>query len=246
MPTVTAQPGTMAYSINNGQPTGSQLRRRYLPPGGVGGAAGPGTSALGAPKTPGGVGPNATIGGPPPASQSWNPKGGQVGFNPPGPPAGGGAPWTKPVMPGQGQGQAPGGAAHPFQNMRNMFGGFNPSQMTQQNGQWGGFNPQGVFQALGQSALGRWLAQQGGGQPPTTMSVNNGGQPTTMSVGGPQGYVNAEQFANQDYNWFRQGEQAAGRPTDFNAFNEWFRQFGRSFDPVRWNELYGGGPVMGG
>lgn len=56
----------------------------------------------------------------------------------------------------------------------------------------------------------------------------------------PAGLLTADQYDNNhDYDWFRNGEGAAGRGTDVNAFNEWFHQNGREFGEADWDRLYG-------
>lgn len=107
-----------------------------------------------------------------------------------------------------------------------MYGGVNPAQVIQQNGQWGTMGRGGNFQALGGNALQRWLASQQQQQPPPP-------PPTAQP-----GYV-TEQWFNSDpiFDWFR-NSQPQGH-NDYNAFNDWFHNFGHSADPNAWERLYG-------
>lgn len=66
--------------------------------------------------------------------------------------------------------------------------------------------------------------------PPVLTAPGSGTTSTTISTA-PQGFqgVTDEQFTNPAYDWFRQGESAAGRPADAAAFNEWYGQNGGQF-----------------
>lgn len=223
--------GGQQPSMSGGQPSGSQLRRRYMPNTAMGGAAGPAPSGMS--KAPGPS--TGTFGGqhgqqPSPSSPLVPPsydfgnKGGGV-LN----------------MPNAGTARAlpPGVRSQPSSP---MYGGFNPSQMTQQNGQWGMTGRGGNFQALGGNALQRWLAQQPQTQPTTPPVL------TPPSSPSPGGYVTPQQWNDWTNsganNWFTQGEGAAGHPTDYNAFNQWFQNFGQQFDPSAWARLYGQQPQL--
>lgn len=210
---VTSQPAT---------PTGSQLRRRYMPNTGtsMGGAYGPAASG---PKPSSSLTSTGTFGAPTASttpSYDFGGKGGGAYF-PDGGSSGKPMPSMPPMTPNMPQrnGQRPGGGP--------MFGGFNPAQIQQRNGQWGGVGPGGNFQALGGNALQRWLASQQAQQPPTPAA--------------PPGYVNAstwDQWTSSGINdWFRNSQPQGAN--DYNAFNQWFQQFGRGADPTAWDRLYG-------
>lgn len=234
---------------------GSALRRRYMP--GVAGVAGISGPSMPTSKPSTGTSPTATIGGPsaqqpwsiPSAQQPWSAgmnKGGQMsydgslgnignanrgqGWN---------AGWNKPIGGGSGGNSGEVGNASPNAMPRhtsNSFGGFDPTQLMQRNGQWGMTGRGGVFQALGQQALARWLqhlaSQPGGGGGPQP-----GGPPSGPILAQVPGYVTSDQFGNQAYDWFRNSQPAGSN--DWQAFNDWFHRYGQQYDPTGWNRLYG-------
>ncbi len=96
-----------------------------------------------------------------------------------------------------------------------------------QDGQQGLMGRGGRFQELGAAARRRL--------PPASGPIVDPAQV-------PGGYVTQEQYDNNPmFDWFRHGEAAAGNPVDHVAFNNWFRQNGRQFDPAGWDRAYGNG-----
>lgn len=240
-PGVTGQPGGGGSAVGRrprpatggAQPAGTGTAgtstfRRNMPRGaGVGGVNGPTTMAGSSAKAPG-----ATLSGAPatptfgPSIPSVTPKGGgtETALPKPNPGAGGVA---RPMVPN------PGSPA---------YGGFNPAQLVQQNGQWGGVGQGGGFQALGGPALAQWLQAQS--QIPGALGPTPVG-PASPPSGPPMaaGYVTADQFANPMYDWFRNSQPAGAN--DWNSFNQWFRQHGQQYDPTGWANLYGSNAMTG-